>query len=215
MRPVRTTQNERAFDAWNRRRLETPPHELSLEDYVGPFAVGPDGYRSGEVGRLGDLFGRLTRSGRHLEVPELINPHRPDLIFRGHPDRFEIYALDAETGKPAAMFHPHGSWCEPETRGRGVTAEMHWLLAAAGSSAYSIIDFSIGGFRARVAAHGLILNRLVGAEPSPEALNGYERDESGAWRLIDIPTPERWNERMGVAPDPRGLPRPEDDSPSP
>lgn len=38
-------KDETAHHEWYERFLTTPDHELSVEDYIGPFPVGPLGYQ--------------------------------------------------------------------------------------------------------------------------------------------------------------------------
>lgn len=195
---------------WLRKWKNTRDHHLSLRDYVGPFRVGPAGYRQKDVERLRENFEALARfcasPGADLEDrigPLLENAHRPELIFRGRPDQFRISAFDRETGKAVAHMSPTlGTYCDEAARGNGITSEFHWLVHAAGSKTYIVADFSRAGFYARVKAHGLILNRLSpGMGPIPaEALEGYSPAPGGGWSLDARPDPDAWNESWGIPP---------------
>lgn len=205
--PLRSCQSQVVFDDWVERWNRIPDHQLGLRDYVGPFPVGPVGYRAAEVEELRERFDRACAYPARAWGPVLDNPFRPDLLFRGHPHRFSIMAFDPVSEEPLARMSPLGTFCEEPARGRGITSEFHWLLHAAGSKAYSVSDFSRAGFFARVKAHGLILNRLRPEQgPIPlEALEGYAPSPRGGVALRSRPDPEEWNESWGIYPDPEGI----------
>lgn len=197
-----------AFRRWQRKWYRTSDHQLSLRDYVGPFPVGPDGYRPQSVARLAQGFEGIRHHEVLRELPRLSNPHRPEFVFRGMPERFWIAAFDARTDECLAEMRVSGTYCAPAARGQGITSEFHWLLHDTHSKAYSVEDFSRAGFYARVKAHGLILNRseLQGCAIPQEALQGYERRGTGDWTLVDRPDPEEWNASWGIDYDHRHAP---------
>lgn len=60
-------KDETAHHEWYERFLTTPDHELSVEDYIGPFPVGPLGYREDDVQSLSHRFDRSSRhAGRDM-----------------------------------------------------------------------------------------------------------------------------------------------------
>ena len=185
---------------WIGLRSARPSHHLSLRDYIGPHAVGPQGYRPVEVAAL-DSFFQVNRQAHEErgsdEFPILENPHRPDLIFRGTNSNACIFAFDASSGAMVGMMSNTGLFCVPEARGQGIGSEFYWLLHASNPlKPPSIMDFTRSGFMACVKSHGLILNRETEEIPI-QALEGYRPDGSG-WVLSSRPDMETWNANWGI-----------------
>lgn len=195
--------------AWYAKFLTTPDHALSLQDYVGPFPVGPAGYRADDVAELKAIYMRNEAAyarGELMLSSILPNKDRPDLVFRGDPDLYDVQAFDSQSGRLIGMISEYGAFRTEDTPHRGVAAELYRLISRAGSKSYSVVDFSEAGFKARVRAHGLVLNDALaaGIPLTAHATEGYGMTR-GRFVLLDEPTPEEHNALWGVKPDPRFL----------
>ena len=201
------TQMSARYRDWYRDFLSKPDWALPVFAYVGPFPVGPAGYRTREVAELADAFARdAVRFGAEPEAagPVIPLPERPELTIRGVPDAFRLYAFDAESGVLVASMTGEGTFRDPASSHRSVTAEFHRVISRARSKSYSVMDFSQAGFAARVKAHALIVgDALREGKPVPPHNRDAYADTYGEVRLRTPYTAKEHNLLWDVEPDTR------------
>lgn len=198
------------WEAWNAK----PHHALTVAEFVGPFPVGPVGYRRTLADRITAGAGQVAEWAAETN-PVLPNPHRPDLVFHGNLWRGNVYALDAETRQGLACLDRGSLGVITTRRAEGIPEEMYWLISEGrrnGDPAVrTTMDYSLGGFKARVRGHALILNRMEDKSLiPPEVMADYAMAEDGLLVLSRNYTPEAHNAFWGVDYNPRFVEAAED-----
>lgn len=203
--------------SWYEKFLRQPDYELTLEEYIGPFPVGPKGYREKDVEYLRDMFENEREMGlpnvmacykfcniREFDVKELSS-----IRFLGVPDNFLMFAYD--DGKLISMMTPSGTYRDQSSDVKGTTTQMHRILSASGSKSYVVVDFSIAGFYARRNAHALILEDALrsGHEISSEVMKDYQIHD-GKFILIRDYGPDEHNGYWDVSPNESYYPKPQE-----
>lgn len=204
-------------NVWREKWNSKLHHELTLSEFVGPFPVGPVGYRRKMAEMIANTSGDGAKSAmkRHKVIP---NPHRPELLFCGDVRHGAVYVLDARTEEGLGRLDGGALGVIPTRRGEGIPEEMYWLVSegrrGGDPAVRHTMDYSIGGFNARVRGHALILNRLEDKALIPdEVMQDYVLSEEGLLTLARPYTPEAHNAFWGVSYDPRAV-EPEVISPS-